>query len=334
MPALIIVLVSLPVFSSGPAINFINADSAAAAVLPPLPEPCVSRLPTWKLSVGEGTYNRFSARNSHTDCREAFGASVRNFTEGDKDLITHYVAAVDSVISDNFPVLHSIPWSFVVISDTTDFGVPNSNEHIILTKGLLDNMTEWADRQSSSFFVGMEIFIREKVRLLQLRQPEPFEKFYASAWGFRRIPALSIDRIMQDNGLFFTRVPANEWVIKVSPRDREHILPALLLRDAGKDAGGTVQRVAVVIDSTSRGFFPRKSKRLPIEYRDLRQVPNYRKKFPLSEYDYHPAELSADLIAKFLVMNYVSGRFGTAAARTADYSQIDVLMGMVSEAGE
>jgi hypothetical protein len=321
-----------PLVHAGPAVRFVGADAAVGAVLPAAPGPCVSRLPAWELSLGEGTYNRFAAKKSAIDCRDAFIAAVRDFTDEEKELLTQYVGLVDSVINAEFKALNSLPWSFVVISDSTDFGVPNTRKYIILTKGLLREMQEWMEKQSSMLFVGMEILIYEKARLLQDARPEPFERFYREAWGFRKISALSMDRLMQDNGLFFTRVPPNEWVVKMSPKDKEYILPALLLRDAGKGGGGTVQRVAVTIDSTSKGFFPRKSKRLPIDYKDLRFIPQYRKKFSLSEYDYHPAELSADLLAKFLVMKYVSSRYGTAPAKTADYSQIDVLMKMVGEA--
>jgi len=333
LPLLLAMLLTAlaPLAHAAPVVRFVGADAAVGAVLPAAPEPCVSRLPAWELSLGEGTYSRFAAKKSGADCREAFAAAVRDFTDEEKELLTQYVELIDSVINAEFKALGNLPWSFVVITDTTDFGVPSSGKHIILTKGLLREMQEWMEKQSSMLFVGMEILVYEKARLLQAARPELFERFYREAWGFRKINVLSMDRQMRDNGLFFTRVPPNEWVIKMSPKDKEYILPALLLRDAGKGEGGTVLRVAVTIDSTSKGFFPRKSKRLPIDYKDLRFISQYRKKFPLSEYDYHPAELSADLLAKFLVMKYVSSRYGTAPAKTSDYSQIDALMKMAGE---
>jgi hypothetical protein len=190
-------------------------------------------------------------------------------------------------------------------------------------------MTEWLDKQSSMMFVGMEILIHEKVRLLQGILPLPFEIFYKEVWGFRKISPLSADRLMQDNGLFFPIIPTNEWAIKVVPKGKEYIMPALLLRDAGAGEGGAVQRVAIAIDSTSKGFFPRRNKNMIVDYKDLRLIPQYRKKFPQPEHDYHPAELSADLLAKYLVMKYVSGRYGTAPTKASNYSQIDDLIRFV-----
>ena len=314
-------------------ITFMEGESAADAVLPKPPEPCVSRLPAWELSTGEGTYNRFAAKKSNVDCREAFKAAIRSFTDEEKQTLRQYVDLVDSAINAEFPALNSVPWSFVVISDSTDFGVPTSKKNIILTRGLLSEMRDWMEHRSKLMFVGMEILIHEKVLLLQFRSARTFEKFYREVWGFRKINALSIDRLMEDNGIYFTSVPPNEWIIKVSPnpKDREYIMPALLMRETGKE-GGALQRVAITIDSTSKGFFPRKSKKTPIEYKDLSFIIQYRKKFLLSEYDYHPAELSADLIAKFLVMKRVSGQYGTATAKVSEYSDIDVLMKMVAEA--
>jgi hypothetical protein len=166
-------------------------------------------------------------------------------------------------------------------------------------------------------------------------RPEPFERFYTETWGFRKIvPPLSVDEPAREGGFYFNRFPPNEWAIRLTPRGKEFIIPTLLLRDIGRDAGGIVQRVAIVADSTARGISPRRGRRTPVEYRELRQFSQYRMKFPQSDYDYHPAELSADLLAKFLVMNYVSAHYGTPPARAAHYSQIDVLMRMVEAAGD
>lgn len=313
-------------------IEFVDAAGADTAVFPDPSAPCRPRLPAWELSIAEGTYNRFAAKRADADCREAFVKAVRDFTDEEKTMLTQYVAHIDSAVGAEFPVLNHLPWCFVAISDTFDLGVPNVGRYIILTKGLLKEMQDWSDKQSNMFFVGMEILIREKALLLQNNRRETFERFYTEVWGFRKIPVLSIDRLMQDNGLFFLRIPPNEWVIKLAPRDKEYIMPALLLRDAGK-VGGTAQRTAITIDSTSKGFFPRKSKKSPIEYRDLRLMTYYKKKFPLSEYDYHPAEISVDLLTKYVVMKYVSARYGTAPRKISEYSQIDVLMMMLWNVG-
>jgi len=322
-------LAPVPVFAGAASIiEFVDAAGVDSAVFSDPSVPCQPRLPAWELSISEGTYNRFTAKRADVDCREAFGKVVRDFTGEEKATLMQYVTHIDSAVGVEFPVLNHLPWCFVVISDTFDFGVPNVGRYIILTKGLLKEMQEWAEKQSSMFFVGMEVLIREKVLLLQNNRRETFEKFYAEIWGFRKVPVLSTDRQMRDNGIFLANVPPNEWVIKPSPKDKEYIMPALLLRDAGKK-GGTARRVSISIDSTSKGFFPRKSKKSSIDYRDLSLVPNYRKKFPLSEYDYHPTEISADLLTKYIVMKYVSAHYGTAPTKISEYSQIDVLMKMM-----
>lgn len=309
-------------------IEFVDAAGADTAVFPEPSAPCRPRLPAWELSIGEGTYNRFAAKRAGVDCRAAFSKVVRDFTDEEKTVLTQYVTQIDSTAGVEFPVLNHLPWCFVAISDTFDFGVPNVGRYVILTKGLLKDMQEWAEKQSSMFFVGMEVLIREKMLLLQNNRRETFEKFYADVWGFRKIPALSTDKQMREQGIFLSDVPANEWVIKLSPKEKEYIMPALLLRDAGK-SGGTARRVAISIDSTAKGFSPRKGKNLPIDYRDLSLVPNYRKKFPLSEYDYHPAEISVDLLTKYIVMKHVSAHYSAASTKISEYSQIDVLMKML-----
>jgi hypothetical protein len=315
---------------AGPAsiIEFVDAAGADTAIFHDQSAPCRSRLPAWELSIGEGTYNRFSAKRAGADCRGAFSKVVRDFTDEEKSVLTQYVTQIDSTAGVEFPVLNHLPWCFVVISDTFDFGVPNIGRYVILTKGLLKDMQEWAEKPSSMFFVGMEALIREKMLLLQNNRRETFEKFYTEVWGFRKIPTLSTDRLMRDHGIFLAEVPPNEWVIKLSPKDKDYIMPALLLRDTGK-GGGTARRVAISIDSTAKGFSQRKGKKLPIDYKDLSLVPNYRKKFPLSEYDYHPAEISVDLLTKYIVMKHVSAHYGTAPTKISEYSQVDLLMKML-----
>jgi hypothetical protein len=315
--------------ATAPAIEFVDAAGVDSAVFPSSDAPCHPRLPAWELSIGEGTYSRFSAKRADADCREAFGKAARDFTDEEKAVLTQYVTHIDSVADVEFQALNHLPWCFVAVSDSFDLGVPGVARYIILTKGLLKDMQEWADKQSSMFFVGMEVLIREKTLLLQNNRSGTVERFYKEVWGFRKIPPLSTDRLMRDNGIFFPSVPPNEWVMRLSPKGKEYIMPALLLHDAGKEGGGTAQRVAISIDSTSKGFFPRKSKKSPLDYKDLRLIPNYRKKFPLSEYDYHPSEISADLITKYIVMKYVSARYGTAPTKISEYSQIDVLMRML-----
>ncbi|MFW6244697.1 MAG: hypothetical protein ACOC36_02310, partial [Fibrobacterota bacterium] len=99
--------------------------------------------------------------------------------------------------------------------------------------------------------------------------------------------------------------------------------PALILEDSSK---GTMQSVGIIMDSTPKGFFPRMSKDGKFEYRDLNLIGQYRERFPHSEYNYHPDELSADLLAKYLVRKYLSSRYGTASAKKNEYSRIDKLI--------
>jgi hypothetical protein len=308
-------------------ISFIEGRDAVNEIIKPPPAPCVPRLPAFQLSVNEGTYSKFAVKSMDTDCRETFRAAVHDFTDVEKDLLTKYVVLIDSVIDAELPALGKFPWRFAVIGDSAHFGVPNSNEHIILTDSLLRNMAEWMENESSMMFVSMEMLISEKVRVLQASKSEQFERFYKDIWGFRKINKLSFDdALVHDEGMFFSRIPQNEWVIKVTPKGKEYIMPALMLRDDGTGTAGTALCVAITIDSTSKGFFPRKSKSMPVDYKDLRLIAEYRKMFPLSERYYHPSDLSADLIAKYLVMKYVSGHYKTAPGKISDYSRIDVLM--------
>jgi len=311
-------------------IIFLDREEALNVVTPELSESCVARIPPWELIIGERRRSGFSVRKSSEARSEAFKAAVRDFSDEDKETLTQYVNQIDSVIKAEFPALDNLPWSFILVCDSADFGGFCSVRHIVVTNRLIEVMRERMDMRSSLKFTVFEILIHEKVRMLQLKKPEPFEAFYRVIWGFRRINAPLIDRNLQDRGQFITSVSPKEWVIKASPRDRNYILPGLILRDDGKGGPGNLHRIAIAVDSTSKGFIPRKGRRSQIDYRDLSAVTQYRLMFPLSEHDYHPAELSADLIAKFLVMKYVSGRYGTTPSRFTDYSQIEELIDIMN----
>jgi len=330
---LIIFLLALPTLSFDrlePDIEndviFLAREEALNAIAPHLPESGCVRVPAWKLAIGERLYGSFTAHRPDVDCRNMFESAVRDFSDEDKETLTQYVGLIDSIIKVEFPALGSFPWSFVLISDSADFKSFSSVKHTVLTSELISVMRESMERQSSMKFIGFEILIHEKVRVLQLMSPQPFYNFYKETWGFRRIDAPLIDWSLQERGQILTSISPKEWVIKVSPKDKTYILPGLIRRDSGAGGAGSFHRIAITVDSTSKGFTARKGKRTSIDYRDLGAVIQYRKKFPLSQYDYDPSELSADLIAKYLVMKYVSANFGTAPARSADYSQIERLM--------
>ena len=166
-------------FAPASAIEFVDAARAVSAAFPDPSAPCVPRLPAWELSVGEGTYSRFTAKRADADCRAAFGASVRNFTDEEKAVLTQYVAQIDSVAGDELPRLVSMPWRFILISDSSGFGVPDVSGYIILTTGLLKDMQEWMANQTSMRFIGMETLIHEKVWLLQHSSEMIFVWFYS-----------------------------------------------------------------------------------------------------------------------------------------------------------
>ena len=330
---LIIFLLSFPTFSSDQLeqdiendVIFLDREEALNLILPNLPQSGCVRVPAWELTIGDGFHSGFTTDKSSVNCREMFESVVRDFSDEDKETLTYYVGLIDSIIKVEFPALGSFPWSFVLISDSADFKSFSSVKHIVLTSELIAVMRERMERQSSMKFIGLEILIHEKVRILQLMSPQSFENFYKETWGFRRVKTPLIGESLQERGHTITSISPKQWVIKVSPRDKTYILPGLIRRDTGAGGAGSFHRVAITVDSTSKGFTARKGKRTSIDYRDLSAVTQYRKKFPLSQYDYDPSELSADLIAKYLVMKYVSAAYGTAQTRFADYSQIERLM--------
>ncbi|MDR2728236.1 MAG: hypothetical protein LBB56_03825, partial [Chitinispirillales bacterium] len=312
-------------------IRFLDREEAINAVVPNLPKSGCVRVPAWELTIGERFNSGFAAHKSGVSCRDMFERAVRDFSDEDKETLTQYVSRIDSVIKVEFPALGSFPWSFIIISDSADFKSFSSVKHIILTSELIAVMRECVEKQSSMKFTGLEILIHEKVRVLQLISPQPFNNFYKEVWGFRRVDAPLVEGSVQERGQTLTSISPKEWVIKVSPKDKSYILPGLILRESGAGGMGSFSSVAITVDSTSKGFTVRKGKKTRFDYKDLSAVTQYRKKFPLSQYDYHPAELSADLIAKYLVMKYVSASYGTAQTRPSDYSQIEKLMTSVDK---
>ena len=330
---LIIFLFSVPIFSSEQLqqdiendVIFLDKEEAVNLILPNLPQSGCVRVPAWELTISEGFHSGFTANKSDVNCREMFESVARDFSDEDKETLMRYVGLIDSIIKAEFPALGSFPWSFILICDSSDFKSFSSVKHIVLTSELIAIMREQMERQSSMKFTGFEILIHEKVRVLQLMSPQSFENFYKETWGFRKVKKPLIGETLQERGHTITSISPKQWVIKVSPRDKTYILPGLIRRDTGTGAAGSFHRVAITVDSTSKGFTVRKGRRTSIDYKELGTVTQYRKKFPLSQHDYDPSELSADLIAKYLVMKYVSANFGTAPARSADYSEIERLM--------
>lgn len=324
---LLIFLLVVSVFSQ-PQIRFLDKESAEAAIVADSLVSYFTRLPSWEMIVKTG---RAAVLNpgemTDKDCREAFSKGVREFTEEDKEIITRYVAVIDSFMPVEFPALAAIPWSFILLCDSLEAGFPDTRDgHVILSEKFLRALNEWKDKQSSMFFVGLEVLIHEKVHVLQRINPAKFEQFYLNTWGFRKVAIPKLHDLIQERILVDPDAPSHEWVINLSPNKSNFILPAVILKDNRLGMGENVQRIGISIDSTKKGFLPRMNKSGRPEFRDLNSVSQYRKKFPLSEHDYHPHELSADLVSKYLVRKFVSDRYGTAAARAGDFSQIDLLV--------
>lgn len=307
---------------SQPKISFLQKKDAEGVVLSISAD--VQNVKIRKAGFVQGNYicSSFRKKNLHERLEE-YIRGVRDFSDEDRKTVTDYVQIIDSILKVEFPALGQVPWKFVLVSDSLETALPDTRTgHIILSRKFVKELKNWKDKSSSTVFTGLELLLNDKIHILQNLNPAPFEKFYKHVWGFRKVTSTATHSVLQEC------LPLNgsrpQWVMKINSKENIHILPALILKDS---SSSTLQSVGIIMDSTPKGFFPRMSKDGKFEYRDLNLISQYREKFPHSEFNYHPHELSADLLAKYLVRKYVSSRYGTAAAKKEDYSRIDKLIG-------
>ncbi len=307
---------------------FLGSEEAVDAVLADSLDPYFSRMHSWEMVLKTGRQIDPSTREmTIEECREAYRSGVREFTDDSKAVISWYVQRADSAVTNEFPALASIPWKFILLSDSIEAGFPHTREgYILLSESLVAALREWREKQSSGQYVGMEILIHEKMHVLQRMNPAPFERFYQKVWGFRKVNAPALKDLENERFIVNPDASTAEWVIKIPAKKTNYILPAIMLKDNSKGMGGNIRRVGISVDSTVGGFVPRMDDDGNLDVKDLDAIVQYRRKFPQSEHDYHPHELSADLVSKYLVMHYLSARFGTASVSKMDYSRIERLI--------
>jgi|ETNmetMinimDraft_31_1059906.scaffolds.fasta_scaffold00282_2 uncharacterized protein YeeX (DUF496 family) len=266
-------------------INCLNKKQAAEVFGNPAKFPIIKKFKekeTILRTCYEGSFYNIS--DLQNKALNYYKTRVQNFSQKEISYLTKKVAQLQKQINKfneinnfKFPVMKQ--WNFIKLSKSMDWGYPYTIDKYIV---LPSNFTEWENNSLVS------TLFHEQFHIYQRMYPRQFEKFY-DLFGFEKIKEPVIPKNITNRLVTNPDAPYIDYAFKLE--NNKYLVPFLMLNSLNLH--------------TSRGLIYNKNKKgiLILESSnliDLKKYDYYYSKFYKSKQPYHPHEIFATVVQKFV----------------------------------
>ena len=218
-----------------------------------------------------------------TDLINNYLKNIKEFSINDKHLITNTIRTLlDNLINKNKKNFLYTTWNFAKFSNIEN-NFPHTHGNIIF----IPNVMVYTYLNNKS----IETIVHEKVHIFQRTHPELFIDLYTNYWNFKKKKINNIniiDEISRSNpdGV------DNNWVF--SYNNINIILISLFNKNPNS-----------ISDSTNYGIYLDANMNIiqPIKKKKILKIKEFTNFFGMLYNNYHPNEISADIIAKHIMNN-------------------------------
>lgn len=238
------------------------------------------------------------------NARAVYARETLEFSQEEQDVLRWGVSVLWPALIDKAPLFARAPWKFAKVSDRIEGGLPHTrDETIVLGSGVMDGLvSEYRAQDLPKLyqFLGY-LLAHEQTHVLQRSQPAVFADFFTSVLGFEHVPALQ-SPWLSERGVVNPDAPRNEWVYPL-PGGKQAVLPYLVLDNLTHPRmPQDFRTIAVMAEKVHGSWTWMQQDGVPVT-QPLSELKAYANAFPNPHENYHPNEISADMLGYWLAGN-------------------------------
>lgn len=171
------------------AVRFLAAKEAADAIVDESMEPYFSLLQPLEMTAKTGL--PIAGRDlaaKRDDCRKAYRAAVRDFTDEEMAAIAVAAQAITKSLKEAYPLLAAIPWSFIKVDTSLEGGMPHTRgPHVVIPERMAKQFATLAAQGGDPARSRLaQTLIHELCHVAQRAHPDLFSDLYVNVWGLVR----------------------------------------------------------------------------------------------------------------------------------------------------
>jgi hypothetical protein len=233
--------------------------------------------------------------------------------------ISRCVKGLYPALEKQYPVFAGTPWSFLKVSDSIEGGLSHTRgRHIVFSERTCRRITGRyrtnPERVAMSFG---RLLLHEQMHVFQRVHPGFFDSLYTDVWGFVKAEGIESCPWLEKHNLVNPDGTDCCWIFPVRQGENTIYIRPLLVFAEGqglKRMGRDFRMIAVELDKSDGRFRPKLADDGRPVFRNLFEVPEYRKVFPTTGNIYHPNEACASVFTQI----FMAGSFAPARADNAE----------------
>jgi hypothetical protein len=306
-------------------ISFLDRDAARVAIVDDSMERYFDQLQPMEMAAKTGSpVGGRTIEEQRTQCRKRYQAGVRSFSESERSAIQWHVDKLTPILAKDYPLMGTLPWSFLKVSDEIEGGLPHTRgDHIILSQSMCNQIVMIKQQPiERMIYLGiLDLLIHEQMHVFQRTHPGHCDSMYTDLWGFKKSDAITGCRWLAEHHLANPDAVDCSWVLPVTAAGTtSYLWPIVVFAegDAIKTMPGDFRMLAISLQKSEAGFSVELADDERPAAQDLKSVPQFRELFPLSSNIYHPNEASADMFAKVVIFDSYMPQANPLSAQMSD----------------
>jgi len=298
--------------ASSVSISFLDAETGKAAIIDNSLEPYFEILREMEMSAKTGSpISGQTLEEQRQQCRKRYQAGVREFTNNEKEAIRCCVKELYPALKDQYPLFGEMPWSFIKVSGNIEGGLSHTRDrHIVFSERTCKRFAtlHQSTPERVPLFFG-SLLVHEQMHVFQRTHPGLFDSLYTEVWGFIKAKKIESCPWLEKHHLVNPDGVDCCWVFPVRHGEGAIYIQPLVVFAEGqglKRMGRDFRMIAVELVKSNGRFRTRVAEDGKPIFRNLLEVPEYRKVFPSTGNIYHPNEACASVFAQIVMTDSFS----------------------------
>jgi len=288
-------------------VTFLDIEAGKAAIIDDSLDPYFDQLQPMEMSAKTGSaISGKTLEEQRQQCRRRYQAGVREFSNEEKEAIRLCVEKLYPALKEQYPLFAEMPWSFLKVSGNIEGGLSHTRDkHIVFSERTCKRFATLhqsaPERTSLSFG---SLLVHEQMHVFQRTHPGLFDALYTKVWGFIKAKEIESCPWLEKHHLVNPDGVDCCWVFPIQQGERTtYIWPLVVFAEGQglKRMPNDFRMIAVELIKSDGRFRTRVAKDGKPMFRNLLEVPEYRKVFPSTGNIYHPNEACASVFAQIVM---------------------------------
>lgn len=311
-------------------IAFPGLDQAKAAIIDESMEPYFSLLQPQEMSSKTGAIiTGATLEEKRATCRQRYQAAVRIFSPAEQAGLTEAINMIYPILARDYPLFAAEPWQFVKVDPGLEGGLPCTRAHSILLSDTVMRMFTHGPGQKPDM-LGVMVLVHEQCHVVQRHYPQLFAELFTTFWGFTRMPKeptatgdLLAHQLVNPDGVSCV------WALPITMDGTSLVIQPQLVFGSDRDVPrmpADFRTVALTVEKHGNTYAYHLGADGRPEQRPLESVSAYMGRFAPSEENFHPNEISAELLSREVLMDAlgIKSPKSTCVAKLREWAKRDL----------